>query len=80
MCKTMCLINVVVCNSFAQVIVSDSRRQMRVATRLFLAIVLWVARHLDLKVQCSTKEEDVWDYCHDVSLLAWGVFLWGHRV
>ena len=36
----------------------------------FLAHVLWVARHLDLKVQHSTKEEDVWEDCHDESLLA----------
>ena len=40
----------------------------------FLANVPWVARHLDSKVQHSTKEEDVWQDCHDASLLAWGVF------
>ena len=39
----------------------------------FLANVPWVAGHLDLKVQHSTKEEDVWEDCHDASLLAWGV-------
>ena len=39
----------------------------------FLANVPWVARHLDLKVQHSTKEEDVWEDSHDASLLAWGV-------
>ena len=39
----------------------------------FLAYVRWVARHLDLKVQHSTKEEDVWENCHDASLLACGV-------
>ena len=33
----------------------------------FLANVPWVARHLDSKVQHSTKEEDVWDDCHDAS-------------
>ena len=32
-----------------------------------------MARHLDSKVQHSTKEEDVWEDCHDASLLAWGV-------
>ena len=39
----------------------------------FLANVPSVARHLDFKLQHSTKEEDVWDDCHDDSLLAWGV-------
>ena len=39
----------------------------------FLANVPWVARHLDSKVQHSTEEEDVWEDCHDASLLAWGV-------
>ena len=39
----------------------------------FLANVPWVARHLDSKVQHSIKEEDVWEDCHDASLLAWGV-------
>ena len=39
----------------------------------FLANVPWVARHLDLKVQYSTKEEDVSKDCHDATLLAWGV-------
>ena len=34
-CKTMCLINEVVCNSFPQVIPSGGRRQMRGATLLF---------------------------------------------
>ena len=38
----------------------------------FLANVPWVARHLDSHVQHSTKEEDVWENCHDASLLAWG--------
>ena len=28
---------------------------------------------MDSKVQHSTKEEDVWEDCHDASLLAWGV-------
>ena len=40
---------------------------------VFLANVPWVARHLDSKVQHSTKEEDVWEHCHDASLLAWAV-------
>ena len=31
---------------------------------------------LDLQVQHSTKEEDVWEDCHDASLLAWG-FVYG---
>ena len=39
----------------------------------FLANVPCVARHLDSKVQHSTKEEDVWEDCHDAGLLAWGV-------
>ena len=39
----------------------------------FLANVPWVARHLDSKVQHSTKDEDVWEGCHDATLLAWGV-------
>ena len=39
----------------------------------FLANVPWVARHLDSKVQHSTKEEDVWEDCHHASLLAWVV-------
>ena len=39
----------------------------------FLANVPWVARHLDFKVQHSTKEEDVWEECHDATLLAGGV-------
>ena len=39
----------------------------------FLANVPWVARHLDSKVLHSIKEEDVWEDCHDASLLAWGV-------
>ena len=39
----------------------------------FLANVPWVARHLDSQLQHSTKEEDVWEDCHDASLLAWGV-------
>ena len=39
----------------------------------FLAHVPWVARHLDSNVQHSTKEEDVWEDCHDANLLAWGV-------
>ena len=38
----------------------------------FLANVPWVARHLDSKVQHCTKEE-VWEDCHDASLLTWGV-------
>ena len=43
------------------------------AVAAFLANVPLVARHLDSKVQRSTKEEDVWENCHDASLLAWGV-------
>ena len=39
----------------------------------FLANVPWVARHLDLKAQHSTKKEEVWEACHDAGLLAWGV-------
>ena len=39
----------------------------------FLANVSSVAGHLDLKVQHSTKEEDVWDDFHDASLLALGL-------
>ena len=39
----------------------------------FLANVPWVARHLDSKVQHSTKEEDVWEDYHDANLLAWGL-------
>ena len=33
----------------------------------------WVARHLDSKTHLSTKEEDVWEDCHDVGLLLWTV-------
>ena len=47
---------------------ANSRR-----TTAFLANVPWVAWHLDSKVQHSTKEVDVWEECHDASLLAWGV-------
>ena len=32
-----------------------------------------MARHLYLKVQHTTKEEDVWEDYHDAGLLAWGV-------
>ena len=39
----------------------------------YLANVPWVTRDLELKVQHSTKEEDVWEDCHDANLLAWGV-------
>ena len=39
----------------------------------FLAYVPWVAPPLDSKMQHSTKEEDVWEDCHDASLLASGV-------
>ena len=52
--------------------ISWSQANMRRNTA-FLANVPWVARHLDLKVQHSTKQEDVWEDCHDASLLAWGV-------
>ena len=45
----------------------------------FLANVPWVARYLDLKVQHSTKEENVWEDCHDATLLAWGDILHGMR-
>ena len=46
---------------------------MHGATLLFLANVPWVARHLDSKLQHSTKEEDVCEDYQDASLLAWGV-------
>ena len=39
----------------------------------FLVNIPWVARHLDSKVQYSTKEEDVCEDCHDATFLAWGV-------
>ena len=45
----------------------------------FLANVPSVARHLDPKVQHSTKEEDVWDEYHDATLLALGGGLWGQH-
>ena len=37
---------------------------------VFLANVPWAARHFDCKVQHSTKEEDVWENCHDATLPA----------
>ena len=73
MYKSMCRINVVACSSSPQVIASGGHRRMHDATLLFLANVSWVARHLDSKVRHSTKEGDVWEDCHDASLLAWGV-------
>ena len=39
----------------------------------FLANGPWVAQHLESKVQNSTKKEDVWEECHDATLLACGV-------
>ena len=39
----------------------------------FLHDVPWVARHFNFKVQYSTKEDDVWEDCHDATLLAWGL-------
>ena len=30
----------------------------------------WVARHLDSKTHLTTKEEDVWEDCHDAGLLS----------
>ena len=41
--------------------------------KVFLANVPWVARHLDSKTHLTTKQEDVWDDCHDSSLLSWAV-------
>ena len=41
--------------------------------KVFLANVLWVARHLDSETHLSTKEEDVWEDCHDAGLLLWAV-------
>ena len=40
---------------------------------MFLANVPWVARHLDSKTHLTTKEEDVWEDCHDAGLLSWAV-------
>ena len=42
----------------------------------FLTVVSWVAQHLYLKVQHSTKEEDVWEDCHGATLLALVDGLW----
>ena len=36
----------------------------------FLPNVPWVARPLDSKLKHSTKEEDVWEDCHDARLFA----------
>ena len=33
----------------------------------------WVARHLDSETHLTTKEEDVWEDCHDAGLLSWAV-------
>ena len=41
--------------------------------KVFLANVPWVARHLDSKTHLTTKEEDVWEDCHDAGLLSWAV-------
>ena len=41
--------------------------------KVFLANVPWGARHLDSKTHLSTKEEGVWEDCHDASLLSWAV-------
>ena len=41
--------------------------------KVFLANVPWVARHLDSKTHHTTKEEDVWEDCHDAGLLSWAV-------
>ena len=41
--------------------------------KVFLANVPWVARHLDSKTHLPTKEEDVWEDCHDAGLLSWAV-------
>ena len=38
--------------------------------KVFLANVPWVARHLDSKMHLTTKEEDVWEDCHDAGLLS----------
>ena len=40
---------------------------------MLLANVPWVARHLDSKQHLTTKEEDVWEDCHDAGLLSWAV-------
>ena len=70
MSKTMCMINVVGCNSSPEVITPGGHRQMHGATLLFWPTVPWLARHSHLKVQHSTKQDDVWEECHDASLLA----------
>ena len=41
--------------------------------KVFLANVARVARHLDSKTHLTTKEEDVWEDCHDAGLLSWRV-------
>ena len=41
--------------------------------KVFLANVPWVVRHLDSKPHLTTKEEDVWDDCHDAVLQSWAV-------
>ena len=38
--------------------------------KVFLANVPWVARHLDSKTHLTTKDEDVWEDCHDAGLLS----------
>ena len=45
--------------------------------KVFLANVPWDARHLDSKTHLTTKEEDVWEDCHDARLLSWAV-VYGH--
>ena len=42
-------------------------------SKVYLANVPWVARHLDSKTHLTTKEEDVWEDCHDAGLLSWAV-------
>ena len=41
--------------------------------KAFWATVPWVAKHLDSKANLNTKEEDVWEDCHDAGLLVWAV-------
>ena len=41
--------------------------------KVFLANVLCVARHLHSQTHLTTKEEDVWEDCHDAGLLSWAV-------
>ena len=41
--------------------------------KVFLANVPWVVRHLDSKAHLTTKEQDVWEDCHDAGLLSWAL-------